>query len=61
MTIVVGAGMDFAAAMGVCLNLKDTLSAISVPEKYSGVKTGILEAAVGEDTKVLPTSRLLHV
>jgi hypothetical protein len=52
---------DFNSALVVCHNLRDTLDAIGIKERYSGVKKGILKASTGESTKVEPTSKLLHV
>ncbi len=53
--------VDYTAAMEVCSNIKDTLTTISLPERYSGVSSAILKAAVGENSKILPTSKLLQV
>jgi hypothetical protein len=56
-----GEASDYAAALEVCHNLRDTLSAIGVKERYSGVTSGILQAVVGETTEVLPLSQLIEV
>jgi len=47
--------------MGVSSHLKDTLGVIGVQERYSGVTSGILQAVVRENTKVVPTSEMLHI
>jgi len=60
-TFFVGQGADYAAALEVCINIKNTLSVIKVPERYSGVTTGILKAAVGDGSGILATSKLLQV
>jgi hypothetical protein len=52
---------DFVAALEVATNIKDTLSVIKSPERYSGVSASILKASVGESSHILPISRLLEV
>ena len=47
--------------MGVRSHLKDTLGVIGVQERYSGVTSGILQAVVRKDTKVVPTSEMLYI
>jgi hypothetical protein len=52
---------DFTAALEVATNIKETLSVIKTPERYSGVSASILKASVGETSHILPISRLLEV
>jgi hypothetical protein len=52
---------DFVAALEVATNIKDTLSVIKSPERYSGASASILKASVGESSHILPISRLLEV
>ena len=55
-------GSDFAAAMDVCINLRETFEAIGVKERYSGETAAILKAVVGDERgKIRPTSAMLHV
>ena len=52
---------DYVTALNACYNLKETLAAMGVGHRYDGVSAGMIKSVVGEDTKVLPISRLLEV
>ena len=53
---------DYITALDdACYNLKETLAAMGVGHRYDGVSAGMIKLVVGEDTKVLPISKLLEV
>ena len=52
---------DYVTALDACYNLKDTLAAMRIRHRYDGVSTRMIKSVIGENTKVLPISRLLEV
>ena len=47
--------------MTLCDNLRNTFTRMQNKESYNGVKSGILQACLGEASKIRPASKLLDV
>ncbi len=52
---------DYLTAMLMVRNMRRTFKKMAWKERYSGVKAGVLQTVVDDDSAVLPISRALKV